>query len=95
MTKILKILAKKANSVSGKSEILLRLRHGHNISLRAKTHLFISPKFFVRQREGLDIPGEVVVKSKIPSPEIIQAKEVRNKIEEMCRDSWKWQEHNL
>lgn len=85
MTKILKILAKKTNPVSGKSEILLRMRHGHNISLRAKTHLFISPKFFVRQREGLDIPGEIVVKSRIPLPEITQAKEVRNKIEEMCR----------
>lgn len=85
MTKILKILAKKTNPVSGKSEILLRLRHGHNISLRAKTHLFISPKFFVRQREGLDIPGEIVVKSRIPLPELIQAKEVRNKTEEMCR----------
>lgn len=85
MTKILKILAKKANPVSGKSEVLLRLRHGHNITLRAKTHLFISPKFFVRQREGLDVPGEIVVKSKFPSPEVSQAKEVRNKIEEMCR----------
>ncbi|MDP3451814.1 MAG: site-specific integrase [Bacteroidales bacterium] len=85
MTKILKILAKKVNPVSGKSEVLLRLRHGHNITLRAKTHLFISPKFFVRQREGPDVPGEIVVKSKFPSPEIIQAKEVRNKIEEMCR----------
>jgi integrase len=85
MTKILKILAKKTNPVSGKSEVLLRLRHGHNISLRAKTHLFISPKFFVRQREGPDVPGEIVVKSKFNSPEVIQAKEVRNKIEEMCR----------
>ncbi len=85
MTKILKILAKKINPVSGKSEILLRLRHGHNLSLRAKTHLFISPKFFVREREGLDVPGEIVVKSKFPTPEILQAKEVRNKVEEMCR----------
>ena len=85
MTKILKILAKKVNPVSGKSEILLRLRHGHNISLRAKTHLFISPKYFVRQRDGLDVPGDIVVKSKFTTPEVIQAKEVRNKIEEMCR----------
>lgn len=85
MTKILKILAKKINPDSGKSEVLLRLRHGHDISLRAKTHLFISPKFFVKQREGLDVPGEIIVKSRIPSPEIIQAKEVRNKVEEMCR----------
>lgn len=85
MTKILKILAKKVNPVSGKSEILLRLRHGHDVTLRAKTHLFISPKYFVREREGLDVPGEIVVKSKFPTPEILQAKEVRNKVEEMCR----------
>lgn len=85
MTKILKILAKKINPDSGKSEVLLRLRHGHDIALRAKTHLFISSKFFVKQREGLDAPGEIVVKSRIPSPEITQAKEVRNKVEEMCR----------
>lgn len=85
MTKILKILAKKINPDSGKSEVLLRLRHGHDISLRAKTHLFISPKFFVKQKEGLDVPGEIVVKSRIPSPEMTQAKEVRNKVEEMCR----------
>ncbi|PKP40784.1 MAG: integrase [Bacteroidetes bacterium HGW-Bacteroidetes-10] len=85
MTKISKILAKKVNPVSGKSEVLLRLRHGHNIALRAKTHLFISPKFFVGQRDGQDAPGEIVVKSRIPTPEIIQAKEVRNKIDDMCR----------
>lgn len=86
MTKVLKILAKKVNPVSGKSEMLLRLRHGRNITLRAKTHLFISPKFFVKSREGTsDVPGEIVVKSKFNTPEIIQAKEVRNKIEEMCR----------
>lgn len=86
MTKVLKILAKKVNPVSGKSEVLLRLRHGRNITLRAKTHLFISPKFFVKSREGTsDVPGEIVVKSKFNTPEIIQAKEVRNKIEEMCR----------
>ncbi len=85
MTKVLKILAKKVNP-SGKSEVLLRLRHGRNITLRAKTHLFISPKFFVKNREGTsDVPGEIVVKSKFNTPEIIQAKEVRNKIEEMCR----------
>lgn len=85
MTKVLKILAKKVNP-SGKSEVLLRLRHGRNITLRAKTHLFISPKFFVKQREGTsDVPGEIVVKTKISTPEVIQAKEVRNKIEEMCR----------
>lgn len=85
MTKILKILAKKVNPDSGKSEILLRLRHGRNITLRAKTHLFLSPKFFVREREGLDVPGEIVVKSRIPSPETFQAKDVRNKVEDMCR----------
>ncbi|MFA7211420.1 MAG: hypothetical protein WC110_08240, partial [Bacteroidales bacterium] len=85
MTKISKILAIKVNSDTGKSEILFRLYHGHSISLRAKTHLFILPKYFVKKREGLESPGEIVVKSKISSPEVIQAKEVRNKIEEMCR----------
>ena len=85
MSQISKILATKVNPISGKSEILLRLRHGRNIALRAKTHLFISPSYFVTQRNGRDAPGEIVVKSRISSPEVIQAKEVRNKIEEMCR----------
>ncbi|MEN6568973.1 MAG: hypothetical protein ABFC18_03070 [Rikenellaceae bacterium] len=85
MTKILKILSKGINPVSGKSEILLRLRYGRNLTLCAKTHLFISPKFFVTQGEGSVNLGDIVVKSKFPTPEIIQAKEVRNKIEEMCR----------
>ena len=86
MSNISKILSKNINPISGKSEVILRLRHGRNITLRAKTHLFISPKFFVKNREGTsDVPGEIVVKSRIHTPEIIQAKEVRNKIEEICR----------
>ena len=85
MTKILKILSKGINPVSGKSEILLRVRYGRNLTLCAKTHLFISPKFFVTQGEGSVNLGDIVVKSKLPTPEIIQAKEVRNKIEDMCR----------
>ena len=71
MTKIVKILAQKINPDSGKSEVLLRLRHGKKITLRAKTHLFISPKFFVTQREGRDVPGEIIVKAKIQTPEVI------------------------
>ncbi|MDD4258195.1 MAG: hypothetical protein PHG38_10245, partial [Bacteroidales bacterium] len=85
MSQVSKILATKINPLSGKSEILLRLRHGRGITLRAKTHLFVSPNYFVRQRNGRDAPGEIVVKSRVTSPEVIQAKEVRNKIEEMCR----------
>lgn len=85
MTKILKILAKKVSPVSGKSEILLRLRHGHDITLRAKTHLFISPKYFIRPKDGPDVPGEIVVKSKLQTPEVIMAKEIRNKVTEMCQ----------
>lgn len=85
MSQISKILTTKVNPISGKSEILLRLRHGRKITLRAKTHLFISPNYFVTQRNGRDAPGEIVVKSRFSSPEVIQTKEVRNKIEEMCR----------
>ena len=85
MSQVSKILATKINPASGKSEILLRLRHGRGITLRAKTHLFVSPNYFVRHRNGRDAPGEIVVKSRISSPEVIQAKEVRNKIEEMSR----------
>lgn len=85
MTKILKILSKGINPVSGKSEIMLRLRYGRNLTLCAKTHLFISPKFFITQGEGSVNLGDIVVKSKFPTPEILQAKEVRNKVEEMCR----------
>jgi len=83
MSQVSKILATKINPLSGKSEILLRLRHGRGITLRAKTHLFAN--YFVRQRNGRDAPGEIVVKSRVTSPEVIQAKVVRNKIEEMSR----------
>ena len=85
MSSILKILSLKVSPVTGKSEVMLKLRYGRNKVIRAKTHLFISPKYFDRQRVAVDVPGEIVVKSKISSPEVIQAKEVRNKIEEMCR----------
>ncbi|MFA5445525.1 MAG: hypothetical protein WC262_11200, partial [Bacteroidales bacterium] len=73
MSQVSKILATKINPLSGKSEILLRLRHGRGITLRAKTHLFVSPNYFVRQRNGRDAPGEIVVKSRVTSPEVIQA----------------------
>ena len=85
MAHISKLLSPKVNPVLGKSEIILRLRYGRGITCRAKSHLFIPQKYFVKQREGYDVPGEIVVKSRISSPEVIQAKEVRNKIEEMCR----------
>ena len=85
MPNVLKILSKKVNPLSGKSEIILSIRYGRDMVLRAKTHLFIQPKYFELQKEGHVVLGEIVVKSKIASPEVIQAKEVRNKIEEMCR----------
>lgn len=85
MPKVLKILSKKVNPASGKSEIILSMRYGRDKVLRARTHLLIAPKYFDLQREGHVVLGEIVVKSKIHSPEVIQAKEVRNKIEDMCR----------
>jgi len=85
MPNVQKILSKKVNPSSGKSEIILSLRYGRDMVLRAKTHLFIQPKYFELHKEGHVVLGEIVVKSKISSPEVIQAKEVRNKIEEMCR----------
>ncbi len=85
MSTILKILSLKVSPVTGKSEVLLKLRYGRNFVIRAKTHLFISPKYFVRKRVAVDVPGEIVIKSRYPTPEVVQAKEVRNKIEQMCR----------
>jgi len=85
MPKVIIILSKKVTPVSGKSEIILSMRFGRDKVLRAKTHLFIQPKYIEIQKEGHVVLGEIVVKSRISSPEVIQAKEVRNKIEEMCR----------
>lgn len=85
MAKVVQILSQKINPKSGKSEVLLSVRYGRNMTLRAKTHLFILPKYFICQNSGKVAFGEITVKSRMSTPEVIQAKEVRNKVEEMCR----------
>ena len=39
-------LSSKINKENGKSEVLLRYRNTREVALRAKTHVFILPKYF-------------------------------------------------
>lgn len=47
---------------TGKAEILLRYRNTRDVALRAKTHVFILPKFFSN--------GKIVIKSRIITDEV-------------------------
>ena len=63
------------NKKTGKSEILLRYRSHREIALRAHTHVFILPKFFV--------DGEIVIKNRIITDEVREAQEAKATIDKI------------
>ncbi len=69
MASVTLTLSTKLNKDTGKGEILLRYRNKRTIALRAHTHVFILPKFF--------IDGEIVIKNRLITPEVHDGKNAR------------------
>lgn len=65
MSSISLTLSSKIVKDTGKAEILLRYRNTRDVALRAKTHIFILPKFFSN--------GKIVIKSRIITDEVRDA----------------------
>lgn len=55
----------KSENNSDRKEVLIRLRHGKNIEIYAKSYIFIHPKFFSE--------GVFVIKSRIFTDEVREA----------------------
>lgn len=73
MASVTPSLSARSNKDTGKSEILLRYRNTREVALRAHTHTFILPKFF--------IDGEIVIKNRIITPEVHEAQQAKAQIE--------------
>ena len=73
MATITLTLSARINKDTGKAEILLRYRNTREVALRAHTHTFILPKFF--------IDGEIVIKNRIVTPEVREAQEAKAQID--------------
>ena len=66
-------LSSRLSKDSGKAEVLLRYRNKRTIALRAHTHVFILPKFFVN--------GEIVIKNRLITPEVQDALDAKATID--------------
>ena len=75
MASVTLTLSTKLNKDTGKGEILLRYRNKRTIALRAHTHVFILPKFFV--------DGEIVIKNRLITPEVHDAQEAKATIDKI------------
>lgn len=62
-------LSARQSKESGKSEILLRYRNTREVALRAHTHVYVLPEFFV--------DGDIVIKNRIVTPEVREAQEAK------------------
>ncbi len=79
-------LSKKVQKGTGLSEILIRLQVKRGMAQRAKSHLFILPKYFV--------DGEIVIKSRLMTPEVKEAFKVRGQLDDI-RDLLISESHSL
>lgn len=70
-------LSAKEEKNSDKKEILIRLRHGKNIEVYAKSHIFISPKFFSDKEE------DIVIKSRIFTDEVREANQLKSRLDSL------------
>ena len=69
MAKIYLSLSTRVQKDTGKSEVLLRYRNTREIGQRAHSHVYLLPKYFVY--------GEIVIKARIVTPEVKEAKEAK------------------
>ena len=69
MAKIYLSLSTRVQKDTGKSEVLLRYRNTREIGQRAHSHVYLLPKYFV--------DGEIVIKARIVTPEVKEAKEAK------------------
>ena len=70
-----KRLSTKSEKNSDKKEVLIRLRHGKNIEIYAKSHIFIHPKFFSEKE------GDIVIKSRIFTDEVREANQLKSRLD--------------
>lgn len=70
-------LSSKINKENGKSEVLLRYRNTREVALRAKTHVFILPKYFK--------DGEIVIKARVLNNEVRDANLAKTEVERIVR----------
>lgn len=68
-------LSTKGEKTSDKKEVLIRLRHGKNIEVYAKSRIFISPKFFSEKE------SDIVIKSRIFTDEVRQANQTKSRLD--------------
>ena len=73
MATITLTLSSRTSKDTGKAEILLRYRNTREVALRAHTHTYILPKFFVK--------GEIVIKNRLITEEVRQAQEAKAQID--------------
>lgn len=71
-------LSNKTNNTTGKAEILLRYRNTRAVALRAKTHIFILPKFFS--------DGNITIKSRILTEEVRDAHFAKYALEKLSNE---------
>ena len=72
-----KRLSSKNDKSSDKKEILIRLRHGKNIEVFAKSRIFIHPKFFSIK------DGDIVIKSRIFTEEVREANLLKSRLDSL------------
>ena len=70
-------LSSKINKENGKSEVLLRYRNTREVALRAKTHVFILPKYFK--------DGEIIIKARVLYNEVRDANLAKTEVERIVR----------
>ena len=70
-----KRLSTKVEKNSDRKEVLIRLRHGKNIEIYAKSHVFIHPKFFSEK------DGDIVIKSRIFTDEVREANQLKSRLD--------------
>lgn len=68
-------ISTRLNKDSGKAEVLLRYRNTREVALRAHTHTYILPKFF--------IDGEIVIKNRLITKEVQEALDAKTTIDKI------------
>ena len=66
-------ISPKLNKETGKAEVLLRYRNTRKVALRAHTHTFILPKYFIN--------GQILIKNRVITPEVRDALEAKAQVD--------------
>lgn len=77
MPKVYTSLSSKIDKNNGTSEVLMRFKYGRNADLRAKTHIWISPKYYDASTNSIEI------KARKLTPEVREAYIKKEKLEKL------------